>query len=82
MPVEFRSKIFALKKNVDGMTYQLFLQALANLVTKFTKLATTGNVTDFSAGHGAKQAFMLPRPQVRRQILMVAAFQRQIPHRL
>ena len=49
------------------MTYQLFLQALANLVTKFTKLATAGNVTDFSAGHGAiqvaaKQASTLPAP--------------------
>ena len=29
---------------------------------KFSKLATTGNVTDFSAGHGAKQAFALPAP--------------------
>ena len=44
------------------MTYRLFLQALANLVIKFSKLATTGNVTDFSAGHGAKQAFALPAP--------------------
>ena len=62
VPVEFRSKLFVLKKNVDGMTYRLFLQALANLVIKFSKLATTGNVTDFSAGHGAKQAFALPVP--------------------
>ena len=59
VPVEFRSKLFVLKKYVDGMTYRLFLQALANLVIEFSKLATTGNVT---AGHGAKQVFALPVP--------------------
>ena len=55
VPVEFHSKIFASKETVDELTCELFLQALANLVTKFTKLATAGNVTELPAGHSALQ---------------------------
>ena len=55
MPVELRAKIFTLEKNVDKVTWPLFVQALTNLVTvekvtKVKKLAPIGNVTTKSGG--------------------------------
>ena len=55
MPVELRAKIFTLKRNVDKITWPLFVQSLTNLVTveKVTmikKLAPIGNVTAKSGG--------------------------------
>ena len=50
MPVELRAMIFTLERNVDEITWPLFVQSLTNLVTvekvtKVKKLAQIGNVT-------------------------------------